>query len=139
MRMTCDDALLLISSQLDGQLSDTEQAQLQTHLEQCAQCRALMQADKMATEFAVRPQDSALDTLLYQMLRKNWQPAPDEPLLMRLALEMDDDAARCRNALSKMEELLPKAYAQALRENRQSSALTAIARLAVHYKNLHHL
>ena len=34
MRMTCDDALLLISSQLDGQLSDTEQAQLQTHLEQ---------------------------------------------------------------------------------------------------------
>lgn len=102
-------------------------------------CRALMQADKMATEFAVRPQDSALDTLLYQMLRKNWQPAPDEPLLMRLALEMDDDAARCRNALSKMEELLPKAYAQALRENRQSSALTAVARLAVHYKNLHHL
>ena len=44
MRMTCDDALLLISSQLDGQLSDTEQAQLQTHLEQCAQCRALMEA-----------------------------------------------------------------------------------------------
>ena len=50
MRMTCDDALLLISSQLDGQLSDTEQAQLQTHLEQCAQCRALMQALRLTDE-----------------------------------------------------------------------------------------
>ena len=87
----------------------------------------------------VRPQESTLDTLLYRMLRKNWQPAPDEPLLMRLALELDDDAARCRNVLEKMEELLPKAYAQALREDRQSSALTAVARQAVHYRNLHNL
>lgn len=102
-------------------------------------CRALVQADKTAAELTVRPQDSALDTLLYQILRKNWQPAPDEPLLMRLALELDDDAARCRNVLNRMEELLPKAYAQALRENRQSSALTAVARQAVHYRNLHHL
>ena len=65
-------------------------------------CRALMDADKAAVLLNVRPQESALDTLLYRMLRKNWQPAPDEPLLMRLALELDDDAARCRNVLEKI-------------------------------------
>ncbi|MHB1071046.1 MAG: zf-HC2 domain-containing protein [Gemmatimonadaceae bacterium] len=39
--ITCDDAHLLVSDRLDGTLSDTERAQLDAHLAECAACREL--------------------------------------------------------------------------------------------------
>lgn len=39
--MDCEQALLLISAALDGELSETERAQMKEHLEQCPECRTL--------------------------------------------------------------------------------------------------
>lgn len=39
--LSCDDALELISAQLDGPLSEEEQARLEEHLSACPACRAL--------------------------------------------------------------------------------------------------
>jgi len=50
MRMTCEEALLRISGQLDGELTQEEQAQLQNHLERCPQCWELMQTLLMTDE-----------------------------------------------------------------------------------------
>ena len=50
MCVTCEEALLLISSWLDDQISETEQAQLSAHLEQCPECRQLMQTLKMTDD-----------------------------------------------------------------------------------------
>jgi len=38
--MTCDEALILISSELDGELSAFEEQSLQHHLAKCERCRA---------------------------------------------------------------------------------------------------
>lgn len=41
--MTCEDALILISGHLDQENTPEEEAQLQSHLAQCAQCRELLE------------------------------------------------------------------------------------------------
>lgn len=40
--MTCEEALILISGQLDGQNTEEETAQLREHLEVCSSCRDLL-------------------------------------------------------------------------------------------------
>lgn len=42
--MNCEEALLLISGHIDQENTPEEEAQLQNHLEQCAQCREVLQA-----------------------------------------------------------------------------------------------
>ena len=37
--MNCDKTLELLSAELDGRLSETEHAELQAHLDKCADCR----------------------------------------------------------------------------------------------------
>ena len=101
--------------------------------------RALEQMEEGIAEVSAVPGKSVFETLLYQILKKNWTAQTmDEPLLVRMALDLDADAARCRRTLQQMEPLMHKAYAQALREDRKHSVLTAVARQAVYYMNLHH-
>ena len=37
--MNCDKTLELLSAELDGKLSEAEHAELQAHLDECADCR----------------------------------------------------------------------------------------------------
>ena len=37
--MNCDKTLELLSAELDGRLSEAEHAELQAHLDECADCR----------------------------------------------------------------------------------------------------
>ena len=37
--MNCDETLELLSAELDGRLSEAEHAELQAHLDECADCR----------------------------------------------------------------------------------------------------
>ena len=98
--------------------------------------QALREMDENMERIAVDPQAGIFETLLYQLLKKDWTAQEaDEPLLMRMVLDLDDDAQRCRNVLQKMQPLMHKSYAQALREGRKTSALTAIARQVVYYRN----
>ena len=51
--MNCEQMNGLLSAWLDGELSGNEQRQMQAHLEQCAQCRALFeQLQALHTSFA---------------------------------------------------------------------------------------
>ena len=100
----------------------------------------LREMDEKLPEVSIAPQSGVFHTLLYQILQKNWTAQEmDEPLLVRMALDLDDDAERCRRTLMQMQPLLHKAYAQALRENREQSVLTAVARQAVYHMKLHNL
>ncbi len=98
--------------------------------------RALREMEESAPEVCVAPQDSPLDTLLYQLMRKGYEMrSVDEPELARMALDLDEDAARSRVILENMEKRMRVAYADALREDRQYSTLTALARQVAHYRN----
>ena len=102
--------------------------------------RALQQMEENATNLEMNPQESVMDTMLYQILRKNWEAETmDEALLARMVLDLDEDKARCGRVLQNMQPLLSSAFAAALRENRQHSVLTAIARQAVYHKHMHNL
>lgn len=102
--------------------------------------RALQQMEEDAPKLEVHPQESVMDTLLYQILQKNWAAETmDEPLLARMALDLDEDKARCERVLRSMQPQLSSAFAAALRENRKHSVLTAIARQAVYHKHMHNL
>ena len=99
--------------------------------------RALSEMEESLPTATVEPQKGVFETLLYQILKKEWTvQSMDEPLLVRMTLDLDDDGERCRRTLTQMEPLLHKAYAQALRENRKNSVLTAAARQAVYYMHL---
>ena len=51
--MNCEQMNELLSAWLDGELSETERRQMQAHLEQCAQCRALFeQLQALHTSFS---------------------------------------------------------------------------------------
>ena len=51
--MNCEQMNELLSAWLDGELSENEQRQMQAHLEQCAQCRALFeQLQALHTSFS---------------------------------------------------------------------------------------
>ena len=51
--MNCEQMTLLMSAWLDGELSVAEEKQMQEHLEQCAECRALMeQLQALHTSFS---------------------------------------------------------------------------------------
>lgn len=100
----------------------------------------LRKMDEALPEVSIEPQAGVFQTLLYQMLQKNWTAQyMDEPLLVRMALELDQDAERCRRTLMQMQPLMHRAYARALREGREKSVLTAVARQAVYHMNLHNL
>ncbi len=54
--ITCESAQLLISDRLDGELTDTRRAQLEAHLEGCADCRAVAtDLEKIHAESAQLP------------------------------------------------------------------------------------
>lgn len=100
----------------------------------------LREMDEKLPEVSIAPQSGVFHTLLYQILQKNWTAQEmDEPLLARMALDLDGDAERCRRTLVQMQPLMHRAYAQALREGRETSAMTAIARQAVYHMKLHNL
>ena len=51
--MNCEQMTLLMSAWLDGELSEAEEKQMKEHLEQCAECRALMeQLQALHTSFS---------------------------------------------------------------------------------------
>ena len=51
--MNCEQMTLLMSAWLDGELSEQEEQQMKEHLEQCAECRALMeQLQALHTSFS---------------------------------------------------------------------------------------
>lgn len=82
----------------------------------------------------IQPELSPLHTLLVQIFDKNMIPDQmDCPLLARLTLDLDEDAARCRRVIGQMEPLLRREYAQALRTNRKHSMLPVIAGQIVEY------
>ena len=96
--------------------------------------KALHEMDENTPGVCVDPQEGVFETLLYQLLKKGWGAAEaDEPLLMRMALDLDEDAQRCANVLRNIQPLMHRAYAQALREGRETSVLTVIARQAVYH------
>ncbi|MBW7934756.1 MAG: zf-HC2 domain-containing protein [Gemmatimonadaceae bacterium] len=54
--ITCDEAVVLASDRLDGALSDTQQAQLDSHLAGCAECRAVAaDLEKLHADAAALP------------------------------------------------------------------------------------
>lgn len=78
------------------------------------------------------PSRSPLHTLLFQILTHGFVPdRMDCPLAARLALELDDDPARCLRAARQLQPLLAGQYAAALRTRQNHSALAlAAGRLA---------
>lgn len=100
----------------------------------------LREMNEVLPEVSISPQEGVFQTLLHQILQRNWAAqSMDEPLLARMALDLDGDAERCRRTLVQMQPLMHRTYAQALREGRETSAMTAIARQAVYYMKLHNL
>ena len=89
---------------------------------------ALLQALPTSPAALPEPSRSPLHTLLYQILTHGFAPdRMDCPHLARLALELDDDPARCRRTVQRMQPLLAAEYAAALRTARKHSALPLIA------------
>ena len=81
------------------------------------------------------PADSVEDTLLERILSHGFaEGGADCPQLIRLCLDLDENPRRSARILERIFCLIGPAYAEALRENRKLSALPAIARQAVYYK-----
>ena len=80
-------------------------------------------------KFAVEPSLSPLHTLVFQILRHFVDGfAADEPELMRLALDLEEESPRTKVVYDRICRTLPERYAAALREGRQKSCLSLIAR-----------
>ena len=62
--MNCDKTLELLSAELDGRLSEAEHAELQAHLDECADCRrvygTLRDVDAMLPETQLEPPKACL-------------------------------------------------------------------------------
>ena len=52
--MNCDKTLELLSAELDGRLSEAEHAELQAHLDECADCRRVYGTLRMWTRCCPR-------------------------------------------------------------------------------------
>lgn len=102
---------------------------------------ALLDALQAEPPPAALPEPSLgpLHTLLYQILTHGFVPdRMDCPLAARLALELDDDPARCLRAARQLQPLLAGQYAAALRTRQNHSALAlAAGRLAAHIPTDH--
>lgn len=84
--MNCDEALGLLSAELDGMLSEQEHAQLQAHLDGCADCRrvfaAMRDVDAMLPETQLEPPEALRSTVMREVRadasrraqKKRWVP-----------------------------------------------------------------
>ena len=66
--MNCDKTLELLSAELDGKLSEAEHAELQAHLDECADCRrvygTLRDVDAMLPETQLEPPKALHDAVM---------------------------------------------------------------------------
>lgn len=77
--MDCNEALELISLDLDGLLSDADRTRLEAHLDLCPACRSL--SDELLALHAAMPQEEAppedfLDQVMAQIRREKVVPLP---------------------------------------------------------------
>ena len=84
--MNCDKTLELLSAELDGRLSETEHAELQAHLDECADCRrvygTLRDVDAMLPETQLEPPKALHDAVMREVRadaakrqqKKRWVP-----------------------------------------------------------------
>ena len=84
--MNCDKTLELLSAELDGRLSDAEHAELQAHLDECADCRrvygTLRDVDAMLPETQLEPPKALHDAVMREVRadaakrqqKKRWVP-----------------------------------------------------------------
>ena len=84
--MNCDKTLELLSAELDGRLSEAEHAELQAHLDECADCRrvygTLRDVDAMLPETQLEPPKALHDAVMREVRadaakrqqKKRWVP-----------------------------------------------------------------
>ena len=84
--MNCDKTLELLSAELDGMLSETEHAELQAHLDECADCRrvygTLRDVNAMLPETQLEPPKALHDAVMREVRadavkrqqKKRWVP-----------------------------------------------------------------
>ncbi len=97
--MTCEEAVLLLSARLDGELTATEEAALKDHLARCPECRAIAaQLEELHSAVADMEDMSApADFTRRVMDRLGEQEKPDKviPLFRRPQLKAITGLAAC--------------------------------------------
>ena len=83
--ITCDQALELLSAQLDGAMTIEEQTALQEHLAACPECRRIQSELKMAEEalpeLQQEPPKLLHDTVMREIRRETRRKKERKPLL----------------------------------------------------------
>ena len=83
--ITCDQALELLSAQLDGAITIEEQTALQEHLAACPECRRIQSELKMAEEALPKlqqePPKLLHDTVMREIRRETRRKKERKPLL----------------------------------------------------------